>query len=816
MFVLTKDDEKFVLFPGKKVYTIGRLATDLIVAQDLSISRNHAQLLIQTEADGDDSLHIEDLGSRYGTFIFPKNSQKPRKVPAKTSTPLPVGTRLRFGANMSIWQVTQLKLVTTVSALTRPEVQELTKMLEPMGGTVTSNWTDECSHLTMNEVSVTVKLLHAMLENKPIVTFPYWRKMLQAAQSIHVKEGWPQPEDYQPTNIDVTWRPERTRLFAGKTFVFMNRKHFDMYGSVVQKAGATCKDINSGVRKTFLTKSDVIVIQYVPSSQSQATESINSIQDILEQNGRRIIQEYEIGMALIHCSITEFCNPTHKFISDSLPTTESVTSSMAFNSSIIVPNTERHSAQSNATPVSELVVPESIECEMEPDASKPSSEPQASLRKRSHASTVDSSDEEKKSTLSKRAKSEIATKLTMKSKNAILLDSSLEEDVTPAPATAPGQRVTRRSKPIAEEKSVHPPVPAASKHITRKTKQVFCVDSSDEENEKAREPKETPAPTIPSLAKKKTEAPAATRISPRLNGKSLATNITNQQADKHAVPQKRPVLSVASGDEEDEGDLFQFRKSPQKQTESVVQPRSAGKGKAPARISVVDFLEKSQAQEPAPVPPQLESQSQTQPRKRLRLELLNESDSDDCDNLFNFADSKKKRKTQEAQKNDDSTDGLFNFNSERPSDHDDEDSRLTEPFVPETESKKQSKYIVAPRRDRPKKVDISGWLSCSRLNDDIKSEIDADSVKMETSIKADPDEEQWLAAMKDSIEVRMCNLNIVIRSQEEVDASLEDSVNKHSGRKNFKKFVKTKNPHPQKRIVALKSLRLADGMVTCV
>ncbi|KMY98742.1 uncharacterized protein Dsimw501_GD12898, isoform C [Drosophila simulans] len=278
MFVLTKDDEKFVLFPGKKVYTIGRLATDLIVAQDLSISRNHAQLLIQTEADGDDSLHIEDLGSRYGTFIFPKNSQKPRKVPAKTSTPLPVGTRLRFGANMSIWQVTQLKLVTTVSALTRPEVQELTKMLEPMGGTVTSNWTDECSHLTMNEVSVTVKLLHAMLENKPIVTFPYWRKMLQAAQSIHVKEGWPQPEDYQPTNIDVTWRPERTRLFAGKTFVFMNRKHFDMYGSVVQKAGATCKDINSGVRKTFLTKSDVIVIQYVPSSQSQATESINSIQ----------------------------------------------------------------------------------------------------------------------------------------------------------------------------------------------------------------------------------------------------------------------------------------------------------------------------------------------------------------------------------------------------------------------------------------------------------------------------------------------------------------------------------------------------------
>jgi len=266
------------LLPAKKVYTVGRLATDLIVAQDLSISRNHVQIHLPGEEDEDDCLQIEDLGSRYGTFTFPRNSQKPRKVPAKTMTPLPDGTRVRFGANLSIWQVTRLKLITTVSALTRPEIQELAEILKPMGGTVSSNWTDECSHLTMNEASVTVKLLHAMLENKPIVTFAYWRKLLQAAQSVHVKEGWPQPEDYQPTNMDVTWRPERTRLFAGKTFVFMNRKHFEMYGSVVQKAGATCKDINSGVRKTFLTKADVIVIQYVPSTQSQATESINSIQ----------------------------------------------------------------------------------------------------------------------------------------------------------------------------------------------------------------------------------------------------------------------------------------------------------------------------------------------------------------------------------------------------------------------------------------------------------------------------------------------------------------------------------------------------------
>ncbi|KAI8040550.1 hypothetical protein M5D96_006493, partial [Drosophila gunungcola] len=612
-------DEKFVLLPAKSVYTVGRLGTDLIVSQDLSISRNHVEIHLPKD-EGDDSLQC------------------------------PVGIRIRFGGNLSIWQVTRLKLVTAVSALTRPEIKWLAEMLEPLGGTVSPDWTEECTHLTMNEVSVTVKLLHALLENKPI-------KLLLSAQKVHVTEGWPQPEDYQPTNMDVTWRPERTRLFAGKTFVFMNRKHFEMYGSVVQKAGASCKDLNSGVRKTFLTKSD------------------------------------------------EFCNPTHKFINESLPITESVTSSMAFNSSIIVPNTERNTAQSIGSAISELVVPESDAVELEQQSSQADSEPKTSGR---------SLHEEQEATSSKRAKPVVQEKPKKIAKNAILVDSSDEEENVQPPA----------------------PVPAAKKYAPKRGKPIYCADSSDEENTAS---KKQPESTVP-----KPEAPVVSRTSPRLSSKSVATNITNQQPEKQSTGSKRPVLSVALDDEEDVGDLFQFRKSPKKTTERVVQPKSAAKEKPPGRIS-------------------------TQPRKRLRLEPLNESDSDDCENLFNFADSKKKKKNPENQTHEDSTDGLFNFNSERPSDAVDQDSVLTEPFIPEVETKKKSK-----------------------LHDDFKSEIKSDpEVSLENSIKTDPDEEKWLSAMKDSIQVRMCNLNIINRSQDELDASLGDSsVSKYSGRKNFKKFVK--------------------------
>ncbi|KAH8257536.1 hypothetical protein KR038_011211, partial [Drosophila bunnanda] len=834
IYTYPTDEEKFVLLPCKSVYTVGRLSTDLIIQEDLSVSRTHVKLYLSGKDN--DTLQVEDLDSRYGTFIYQRNGKEAKKIATRTRTPLNAGIRLRFGGNTSVWQVTQLKLVTTASALTRLQVQELEQLLKPLGGVVSLNWTEECSHLTMNEASVTVKLLHALLENKPIVTFAFWRKLLQVAQSTHVKEGWPQPKDYQPTNMDVKWRPERTTLFAGKTFVFMNRKHLEIYGAVVQKAGAACKDLKSGVRKVFLTKKDVIVIQYVPSTQSQATESFNSIQgkyspvtsvissvEILEQAGLRIIQEYEIGMALLHCSIKEFCNPSHKFTNDSLPATESVTSSMDFNSSILAPNTERSVGRSSAEVFSELTVPES-------DVPQ---EPKRTAQKRHHVAVIlESSDEEQEKAASKRAKHVLQKKPMGNDKKHAIQKNSSDEDEPP------------------------PPNP-------KKKQKVFCVDSSDEENNNdAEKPIESsaPRPNIPEARKTPeldiidhvnlaTKKPVpVTRTSPRLKANTDAKNITNNQAKQPVGQTKRPVLLDALDHDEDDdaSALFQFSKKPVER-KSAVKPSNP-----PGRINVINFLQKSQQESSAELP----SQSQTTSHKRPRLEPLNDSDSDDCEDLFNFADSNKKRQKRAETTNNDSSDGFFNFTNaeDRQSDAVNQDFVQTEPFCAEREMEKaKSKYIVPQRKDQRRKVDISGWLSCSRLGaNDIKSEANVSvemaalaGAKLEKSFKEDPDpvEEdskkhlKWLAAMNDGIQVRMCNLNITTtRNADEVDsASLNGSAsNKYGGRQNFKKFVKVKcfvflfsvdlnftfspqttNPHPQRRVVSLKRLQLVDGMVTC-
>ncbi|BFF98846.1 nibrin [Drosophila madeirensis] len=736
MFVLTKDDEKFVLLPNKPVYTVGRLQTDLILLEDLSISRTHARLHLPRERDG--VLQIEDKGSKYGTFLN-NDIARNKKMPPNTLTPLPVGFKVRFGGSRNIWQVTQMPLVSAVSALSNDQVKELGMLLAAMGGSVCLNWgdADECTHLTMNEATVTVKLLHALLENKPIVTFEYWRKLLAAAQGIHVREGWPQPEDYQPTNMDLSWRPERTTLFANKTFVFMNRRHFEIYGAVVRKAGALCKDLNSGVRKTFLTKKDVIVIQYVPSTQSQSTETINSIQNILEQAGLRIIQEYEIGMALLRCSTKEFCNPSHKLISESMPTTESMTSS--FNCSILAPNTEERSETNPAAvPLSELFVPESNVHKLESESAKPETEPQAPQsisrrQKRGRLIIVDSSDEEQEARKKKKSLEVPAVPPKPWNKNAIL-DSSDEEQ-------------------------------------TEKPKE----DASVEENNNSAKPR------------------ANTRQSTR--GKANTENVTKPEPARRrpstrSAPKATPAVAAAS-DSEDDSALFQFTEKPQ---EAQPPKPAETSDKPPAKIRVINFLEKSQPQASVAAP----SQSQPQPRKRLRLEPLNESDSDDCDNLFNFDSDRKKQKKADAEHTDED---LFNFQTHNRNASEDqpqnEDDVLTEPFLSNETKQPLSKYVVFPRKALPRKIDTSGWLSCSRLHNETKAEANL-SGHMESTSTAGDD-----IALEHSIKEETHTKWLAVRPLE-TPPSL-------GGRK---RFVKQKVLHYHRQSVSLHRLQLADGIVS--
>ncbi|KAH8369777.1 hypothetical protein KR093_000953, partial [Drosophila rubida] len=879
------DKQKFILMPIKTTYTIGRLSTDLILAEDLSISRTHVRLCLSSTST-DEPLTLVDLGSKFGTYIN-NDIALNKKMPANTPTALQLGDKIRLGALKNIWQVSQLELVTTPSSLARSELEELQKILQPLGAALLPTWTKDCSHLTMDNVSVTVKLLHALLDNKPIVTVAFWSALAKFVRRVHVSENWPNPEDFPPSQSEdmpsIKWNPVRTKLFAHKTVVFCNRKHFELYAPVVIKAGGACKDLNSGVRRQFLTKDDVIVIQYVPSTQSQATETIHSVQEILHQAGRRLIPDYEIGLAILHCSTQKFCNPAHVIMENSLATTESM------DSSILVLNTVRTETQAHTNKQTDFVVAESEiyaqtdqggksdtqpqadklsqtkSDQKQPDTSKPDKNVQPirpTKTKRKLANIVDLSDDETQAvsqsrkitkTLPGDKSKQSHNQNSVAARYSTRSNQVQEQEAEEEPTTS--RRSTRSNQ--AQDHEVVEEQPTTSRRSTRAHQVLEQEVVHQKPSSPRRSTRGNQIPPHEVNQQKPTTKRRSLRGKQSPEGKKSTTPLIDEDSEEEETPfqfkttsQKQPEkmkLTVPQSDEDsdDESNHFQFTE-PVK-TNIPTTNKSSIKSNSLPKISVRNFLEKSQNH------PAVASQSitpdpaATQPRKRLRLEDINESDSDDNDNLFNFASSTKKQKKSFGGSMDSDNRGIFNFKSNTRQEENNnvsenaENDLSTELFSIDNKSK--SKYINPKPKELNRKINVSGWLSCSGLHEDIKPKTEEHLIDMtvETSqvkIKEEDCEEndahlKWIASMKDSIQIRMCNLNITVRSHDET-SSLDTTDGKYSSRKNFKKFKKvprvcgafnllklisyfaifqTSNPHPQQRVVELRRMQLAEGMV---
>lgn len=257
---------------------MGRVGTDLELQNDICVSRSHAVFYV-VESQGQTHLELEDMGSKYGTFY---NKDIEKNVPMEKGHKIQLKNNdiIRFGRLQNVWKVQQQNFVTVTSALGPDDVAQVSKNIKSVGGKILDKWSSDCTHLTMNAASVTVKLLHALIDQSHIVTSNYWADLANAVATKQSQLA--NVESYHPgfgdVDIDAKPKPERRNIFNGLTFVFLCRKHYDTYGPIVKSAGGSCKEITSGVQKAFLVRNNVIVIQYVPATQSQSSQTINEIE----------------------------------------------------------------------------------------------------------------------------------------------------------------------------------------------------------------------------------------------------------------------------------------------------------------------------------------------------------------------------------------------------------------------------------------------------------------------------------------------------------------------------------------------------------
>uniref|UniRef100_A0A1B0FDQ0 FHA domain-containing protein n=1 Tax=Glossina morsitans morsitans TaxID=37546 RepID=A0A1B0FDQ0_GLOMM len=345
----------FYFIADKIEYTVGRLDADLELVNDSSVSRAHAvfQLIVKTKNDV--QLQLKDLGSKYGTF-HNKDIEKNKRLNKDECLPLKATDRIRFGRFENVWEVKNHVLNVVISSLTKREQTDVEEILRYMGGQVYMEWSNTCTHLLMNGSSITIKLLYALLNQKPVITSNYLKDLLKAIRAKKV--SLPDVEHYRPCfneAFDLSRQPKRQTLLRGYTFIFLHRKHADMYGPLVQSAGATYKNLNAGVQKTLLLKSNVIVIEYTPSTETQSSQTIFSIADFLKSHGRRIIPEFEIGYAIIHCSTERYCNPCYissakipLTLTENIPQTMTVDLTDDKGSQLVIPETDESLMNTNS------------------------------------------------------------------------------------------------------------------------------------------------------------------------------------------------------------------------------------------------------------------------------------------------------------------------------------------------------------------------------------------------------------------------------------------------------------------------------------
>ncbi|KAM6995096.1 nibrin [Tautogolabrus adspersus] len=335
---------------SSKEYVVGRKNCDIILTSDQSISRAHAHLTAT-----DQTLTLKDT-SKYGTFV---NGQR---LTENTPVNLKSGDEVTFGVFHSKFSVDHLKPVVCSSCLDNDGKASLSQALSALGGKLVNTWTQDCTHLAMPTAKVTIKTISALLCCCPIVKPEFFSELSKAAQQ---KKPPPKAESFIPEidepslskeDVNLGAIPIRKQIFTGKTFVFLSAKQMKRLSAAVSFGGGRSQllEENRLPQELLESQQSCVVDTSTGSSQtllpSSAIEWANSVKNIVQRKGLRIIPESEIGLAAIYASCDRYCNPSSLIAdSETAPKVPPRIPSASLSQSVAVDETVLPAASQNIT-----------------------------------------------------------------------------------------------------------------------------------------------------------------------------------------------------------------------------------------------------------------------------------------------------------------------------------------------------------------------------------------------------------------------------------------------------------------------------------
>ncbi|KAK7886798.1 hypothetical protein WMY93_026419 [Mugilogobius chulae] len=264
---LQPEGETHYLQSGKN-YVVGRKNCDILLSEDQSISRAHAQI-----SSTDQTLTVKDT-SKYGTFV---NEQR---LSENTPVILTSGSNITFGVFNSKFRVEPLRPVVCSSCLDNSGKASLSEALKLVGGKLVGTWSQECTHLVMSKVKVTIKTISALLTARPIVTPEFFSALHEAVQK---KSAPPEADRFLP---EIN---EPRSFLSGKPLFFLNAKQMSRLRAAVTYGGGSCRLLEEGSLPRDVLESPQSCVIDVTSAASQTVLSlstvawVNSVKSIVEK-----------------------------------------------------------------------------------------------------------------------------------------------------------------------------------------------------------------------------------------------------------------------------------------------------------------------------------------------------------------------------------------------------------------------------------------------------------------------------------------------------------------------------------------------------
>ncbi|XP_046365515.2 nibrin-like [Haliotis rufescens] len=311
-------DLKYVLLVGRE-HTVGRKDCDILLTTDPTVSRKHSVLQL-THAESNLShpqksalVTLKDV-SKFGTWVNKKRISG--EVPIKD------GDEVAFGSPKSVFLVVNEPFIITTSCLDVASKKSAKAVVRTFGGHVVSEWTKNCSLLVMNSISVTIKVICAMITQKSIVLPSYLENLLEHLKGEVEK---PDPEVYLPTVSETQVNPEevsfkpnpnRASVFEGMKFIFLSQRQFKKMNLAVELAGGMPILMEEGSDDNddrVLVESGTVVMNCGAEDLKTLTpagqEWVAHVNKYLKRKKKNVIQDAEIGYAVLYCSTDKHCNP---------------------------------------------------------------------------------------------------------------------------------------------------------------------------------------------------------------------------------------------------------------------------------------------------------------------------------------------------------------------------------------------------------------------------------------------------------------------------------------------------------------------------